>query len=118
MSGGPPLRERFIRPEIREVFWKSYPVRLSTGALSRCCRRPMLLVAAMTGGFVTENCSACGTAGRVSEDEFLRLVLWVACPECRQPMVKEIVRKNYAFSCEPCGIFIKLSSLLPRWQDL
>jgi len=111
------MREHFVSPEVREL-WKRYPARISTGSLSRCCRQPMVLVQAMEGGFVTQNCSACGTQDRVSEDEFLRLSLWVACPECRKPMVKEIVRKNYAFSCEACEGYIKLASLLPRWEDL
>ena len=72
----------------------------------------------MEGGFVTQNCSECGSRDTVSEAEFRGLGLWVACPDCKKPMTKEMIDKNYTFTCAPCDIYIKLATLLPRWEDL
>jgi len=76
----------------------------------------------MQGGFVTANCSRCGKRGTLSSDEFKGLGLWVSCPECRGEMTPDIEAPpsggNYVFTCEKCDLFIRLSEILPHWEDL
>ncbi len=98
--------------------WKSYPVRIQGVGKSNCHNQPRLLVQSMEGGFVTQNCSACGQFNTLSDAEWRLLDLWVACPECRKRMRAGMVAKNYGFICPGCDIAITLASILPRWEDL
>ena len=112
------MREHPIDPKIQEI-WRSYPLRLSGLAKSRCCGMPTVLVQSMEGGFVTRNCPRCGTMDLLPETDFQRLGLWVACPECKQPMsAGRLPFSNYGYYCKACDLSIKLASLLPRWTDL
>ncbi len=100
-------------------FWKSYPVRISGHSISECCGKPTLLVQSMEGGFVTRNCPQCGSRTTLTHDAFFNEIdLWVACPDCKQPMKRDMIDKNYGFVCEPCDVAILLAALLPRWEDL
>jgi hypothetical protein len=73
----------------------------------------------MKGGFVTRNCPRCNTPKTLPETAFMKLALWVACPECKARMrAKVLPDKNYGYFCEKCDIAIQLSELLPRYEDL
>ena len=100
--------------------WKSYPVRVLGPHRSGCCGKPTLLVQSMDGGFVTANCSkpGCNNMTTVSQGDFEALVLWVGCPECRDPMTPQMVDQNYAYTCDRCRIYVRLADLLPYWTDV
>lgn len=100
--------------------WKTYPMRIQGSRLSRCCRKPTLLTQSMSGGFVTQNCSACGSKNAFTQTEFKDLNLWVSCPKCRKQMLASypIVSNNYGFICEQCNVTILLASILPDWNAL
>lgn len=112
------MRIHPVDPRIRE-FWKTYPVRISGHSISQCCGKPSLLVQSMEGGFVTRNCPQCGARDTLTHGAFFKDVdVWVACPECRQPMKRDRIDKNYGLVCESCGVGILLTAFLPRWEDL
>jgi DNA-directed RNA polymerase subunit M/transcription elongation factor TFIIS len=75
----------------------------------------------MDGGFVTANCSECGSSKTnqpLKEAEFKRLGVWVGCPRCSKCMEPVLIATNYVFACKNCGVYIKLASLLPRAEKL
>ncbi len=112
------MRQYQVDPRVREM-WKIYPVRIEGRSTSTCHGQPTLLVQSMEGGFVTRNCPVCGRSQTVPEEVFLKdLDLWVACPECKQRMLRRVILKNYALVCERCDVFVKLAELLPHWSDL
>ena len=113
------MEEYPVDPKVRGI-WKIYPVRVLGRSISDCCGEPTLLVQSMEGGFVTRNCSRCGQYTTLPERVFKNEIdLWVACPKCKGRMKPEVLPdKNYGFVCTPCDICIKLSDLLPRWEDL
>ena len=112
------MRIHPVDPKIRDL-WKTYPVRISGHSISECCGKPTLLVQSMEGGFVTRNCPQCGSSATVTHDVFFNEIdLWVACPECKQPMTRNMIEKNYGFICGSCDLGIPLATLLPRWEDL
>ena len=114
----PPMREYECSQE-EIAGWRSNPVRLRGPRASKCDHdRPTLLVQAMDGGFVTANCPECGSSKTLKEVEFKLLDLWVACPRCSKCMEPRVIAKNYVFACKNCAVYIKLSSLLPRAEDL
>lgn len=104
--------------------WKSYPIRLTTKAVSQCCNEPRVLVQSMDGGFVTANCRACLRKDTLSAQEFRALPVYVTCPECGNPMKPDYVpdksggRRNYGFRCGPCSLYIWLADLLPHWENV
>jgi ribosomal protein S27E len=80
-------------PEIAKI-WKIYPVRIPGRSIAPCHNEQTVLVQSMDGGFVTRNCPRCGNAGTLPEDVFEKLDLWVACPQCKARMTRQMVRKN------------------------
>jgi hypothetical protein len=116
--------QEFLTPypidEAVSKIWKSYPIRISRHSISPCCEEPTILVQSMPGGFVSRNCSMCGSRTTLPEAIFLeKLDLYVACPKCRRRMAAEVlINKNYGYTCRGCNIYIDLASLLPRWTDL
>lgn len=105
-------------PKIKEI-WKTYPVRVPGHSQSACHDAPTILVQSMEGGFVTRNCPTCGDHDYLKESSFRNEIdLWVACPICKQRMVKQMVEKNYAFACESCDGYITLAALLPRFSEI
>ena len=112
------MKEYPVDPDVREI-WKKYPLRLSGLTISRCCGAQTVLVQSMEGGFVTRNCAHCGEKEFLPEGDFLRLGLWVACPQCKKPMTaSRLPHSNYGYTCAACNLEIKLADLLPRWTDL
>jgi hypothetical protein len=104
--------------------WKTYPVRVRGPRPSSCCGEATLLVQSMGRGFVTANCSKCGTQDTLSKAEFENLGLWVGCPACKHPMRPEVISDaggragNYGYLCDGCGCCIKLAWILPHWSDV
>lgn len=112
------MREYPVDPQVREI-WKKYPLRISGLAKSACCGLPTVLVEGAKGGWVTRNCPKCGQKDLLPEADFRSLGLWVACPECKHPMIAgKLAHSNYGYICEGCDLGIKLADLLPRWIDL
>ena len=111
------MRIHPIDRRVKEI-WKHFPLRLPGRGRSACHNRPSLLVQSMEGGFVTQNCSACGKQQSLSEREFRELDLWIACPECKRRMEPTLLAKNYGYGCTSCDIGIELAALLPRWEEL
>jgi len=99
--------------------WKKFPLRF-VGKKSRCCDTQTLLAQAMEGGFVMQYCCKCGKSDYLSEEEFQKLYLWVACPGCKVQMKrsKGAKRHNYTYRCDDCKWEIKLASLVPREADI
>ncbi len=113
------MRMHPINPEVRQI-WKTYPLRISGHSLSKCCGESTILVQGMEGSFVTRNCPKCGKPEPLPDTVFKKeLDLWVACPDCKGRMDPTILLdKNYGYACQLCQVSIKLSDLLPRWDDL
>ena len=73
----------------------------------------------MDGGFAIRNCPECGAYETLSEADFQRLGLWVACPDCRKPMkAQRVPDSNYGYVCDQRDKYLKLANPLPRWTDL
>jgi len=106
------MREFPIDKKINEM-WKLYPLRIPGPSLSNCCQSLTALVQGSSGGFVMQSCSKCGKEQTISEQEFRKLPLWVACPECKQQMKPTFLGKNYGYECQKCQLSIQLASLLP-----
>ena len=101
--------------------WQHVPLaqmRLLGPGTSYCHKSPKLLVQSMKGGFVTANCSVCGSSSSVGEQEFYDLDLWVSCPKCRKRMTATKLWSNYGFECPECKWRCLLASLLPQWDEL
>ena len=113
------LKEYPVDPKIRKI-WKKYPLRLSSGLKSDCCRMLTVLVQSMEGGFVPQNCPSCGQFRYLSWETFRhQLDLWVACPTCKKAMEPDrLPDQNYGHVCGQCNLCIPLAALLPRWQDI
>lgn len=112
------MKEYPVDPKVREI-WKLYPLRLSDGTRSTCCGFPIVLVQSMEGGFVTRNCPRCSKPHYLTEEAFRSLDLWVACPQCRQPMEPgRVPHSNYGYTCNACDLGVRLADLLPRYEDL
>lgn len=111
--------------------WKSYPLRILGPRLSNCegmpCSgQPTLIVQSMDGGFVSANCSICGSKDRLSATEFLNLPVWVSCPLCHRRMQPEILSAvrdnrrlagNYGYACSGCKRYVLLAHLVPSWYE-
>ena len=107
-----------IDPSVREM-WRTYPVRIPGGSQCPRCDVETVLVQSMEGGFVTRNCAHCNDSTPLPKDVFFSLNLWVACPECSRRMTpNELPDRNYGYVCRKCDVGIRLSDLLPRWEDL
>ncbi len=100
--------------------WKRLPLRIPGRSESPCCGVPTLLVESKPGGFVQRNCSKCNRNFDLPEDTFMNeLDLWFSCPECKHRMSpSSLVYGTYGYVCQGCNVSIKLSEVLPRWQDL
>ena len=113
------MRRYPLDPKVREI-WRIYPLRILGESVSKCCSEPTMLVQSKQGGFVTQNCSKCGKSTTLPEHFFKNEIdLWVACPECRRRMEPQVLDdKNYGYVCDSCEISIRLSELLPHWNDI
>jgi len=112
------MREYPIDQRVRET-WKLFPLRLSDGTRSDCCQLRVVLVQSMDGGFVTRNCPRCNRSQYLTDAAFRSLHLWVACPDCKQPMEPGTMPySNYGYTCERCDIGVRLADLLPCYTDL
>ena len=98
--------------------WKSYPLRLIINRVSKCCRKWLVLVQSMGGGYVTANCFKCGTKEPLTFEEFDRLPFIFCCPKCKQEMEPKVVEKNYCYICQVCDLYIRFADLLPNWNEL
>jgi hypothetical protein len=106
--------------------WKSYPVRLLGGGVASCHGVPRILVQSLEGGFVSANCPVCAGHTTLPLGEFIEATesVWVGCPVCKKMMKAGYVpdgtgaNRNYGFACAGCSVFVWLSDLLPRYQDL
>ena len=100
--------------------WKKLPLRVQGLSDFSSCGAPTLLVESKQGGFVQRNCSKCNQNFDLPTNVFLNeLDLWFSCPECKQRMTpSHLVYGTYGYVCESCNVGIKLSEVLPRYQDL
>jgi hypothetical protein len=81
----------------------------------------MLYVRSLDHGFVTNNRFSCNKDCTVSEDEFLALELSIRCRECRTPMIRTILRKDYnnrAFQCSSCRVVVLFADILPHYLEV
>lgn len=106
---------------------KRHPIRVWIPTPSRCCHQPRIIVQSLEGGFITANCANCGKHDTLGNTEFAELgeSLWVSCPECRAKMSAELVpdgsgyaKRNYGFVCAKCQLYLWLSDLVLRWEEL
>jgi hypothetical protein len=100
--------------------WKRIPLRIPGRSESSCCGVPTLLVESKQGGFVQRNCSKCNRPFDLPTETFFNeLDLWFSCPECKQRMSPaHLEYGTYGYVCEKCNLGIRLSEILPRYQDL
>jgi hypothetical protein len=80
----------------------------------------MLVAQTMERGFVKCYCVKCRKDDTLSEMNFLKLHLWVACPDFKKQMQppKGARRHNYTYQCTDRDWEIKLATLLPRAEDV
>lgn len=79
------------------------------------CEQSHVLVQSRPGGFVSWDCTTCGTPRYVRKRE----VPVPACDRCGSPREAGLSPKgNYALRCPRCRTAVLLADLVPRWQDL
>jgi len=119
--------ERFSPEPDLALAWKCHPLRLLVPEPSKCHGMPRLIAQSMDGGFVSANCSECGAKEPFGDADLRNLgcSYWLACPVCRGRMVAGRVPgssgkpgQNYGLTCEACKLYLWLSDLVPRWEDL
>ena len=95
------------------------PISINGPHFSSCCKKTTRLVRSMDGGFITANCSNCNKPSNLSYDFFLDLQLNIKCPRCSVSMKKfpDGKYRNFAYKCESCQLFSRLSDWLPGWED-
>lgn len=101
-----------------EKNWKNYPVLITSGNLSNCCKADLILVQSMEGGFVTQNCIECGEKYSLSEYELKGLNILIICPICKAEAYFDIKDKNYVIVCSDCRIYLKFADILPFWSEI
>lgn len=112
------MKIHHVDPDVQKI-WKIFPLRISGESICRDCNEETVLVQSQGGGFVTRNCPRCNKFHTLTEHDFRKLNLWVACPKCKKRMTPEILYdKNYGYVCKNCDIGIPLYMLLPRYTDL
>jgi phage FluMu protein Com len=113
------MKEFPMDTSVREI-WKLFPLRIRGPRISRCHQAPTLLVQSMKGGKVTQNCYKCGELDTITQKEVDDLHLWIACPECNEPMRSTSVDHHgtYGYMCDACQVCIRLADLLPRWDQI
>ena len=112
------MRIHHVDSSVREL-WRRYPVRLPGASTCSHCNVETVLVQSMERGFVTRNCPYCNSSTSLPKDVFFNLQVWVACPECNRRMSPDVLPDtNYGYVCFSCEVGIRLSDLLPRWEDL
>lgn len=108
-----------FNPELLER-WKTYPVRISDHSPCHSCHGETVLVWYLEHGFIRRYCPACKTLELFPNKSFFNdFRLWVACPNCGKQMKERriLADKNYGFACS-CESEVRLSDLLPRYEDL
>ena len=74
-----------------------------------------IIVQSRRGGFVSQDCEACGASRYLPESALPQLT----CGKCRRPLAKyRDAYSNYAFRCVPCGVQFRLWDFVPSWQEL
>lgn len=87
---------------------------LHSRSTSPCCHAVNVLVASRSGGFVTQNCNACGTPQPINIPELPEL----RCKKCTVAVSKFInSRNNYAYKCTSCHKEWEVANLVPAWQE-
>jgi DNA-directed RNA polymerase subunit RPC12/RpoP len=87
---------------------------LHSRSTSPCCHAVNVLVRSRPGGFITQNCTACGKPQPLKLDELPEL----RCKECQVALGRfENVRKNYSYKCISCQREWELANLVPAWHE-
>lgn len=87
---------------------------LHSRSTSSCCHAINVLVRSRPGGFVTQNCNACGKPQPLNLPELPEL----KCKECKVNVGKFINDlKNYSYKCPSCQKEWQLANLVPAWQE-
>ncbi len=87
---------------------------LHSRSTSPCCHAINILVLSRPGGFVTQNCNACGKPQPLN----LRELPELRCTKCKVAAVTIInALKNYAYKCTSCQREWELASLVPAWHE-
>ena len=84
---------------------------------SKCSNAPSLLVASRHGGFIAQDCLACGTRSEyVHEQEIPDL----ECTGCRLPrgIEPKVIDKNYWYECTRCRRQWMIAEIVPVWSEL
>jgi len=88
--------------------------KLLYGSESPCCHSPSLIVKSREGGFVTQNCTACGKPRAISFAELPPL----GCSRCGHRL--EAFRdaySNYCYRCPACRLEFQLAEVIPHWAE-
>jgi hypothetical protein len=81
---------------------------------SGCCRAASIIVRSREGGFVTQNCSACGRPRAVTPSELPQRF----CERCESELEVVLREKNYTYHCRTCNSFWEVATLVPHWSEL
>ena len=103
------IKEYPVDPAV-QTLWKQFPLRISSESQCYTCKEDMILVHSRTGGYVTRNCPKCKHYENLSESDFKKLRLYVACPKCKKRMFAETLpytlNANYGYVCHDCHLGI------------
>ena len=87
---------------------------LHSQTTSPCCHAVNVLVRSRSGGFVTQNCNACGIPQPLRLPELPPL----KCKNC-QVVLRKFVNglQNYSYQCATCQKEWQLADLVPPWHE-
>jgi hypothetical protein len=91
-------------------------LRITTGEYSTCHNAPLIVVQSMSGGLISKNCAICNFPLSLKQEDFVRLHVYVLCPECRKQAMPTKVGRNYGYKCE-CGWTCELAALVAHYRD-
>ena len=84
------------------------------GSRSHCCGESSLIVRSRSGGFVSQNCEACGKPRKIRQRELPVLI----CNTCRSELTTaRDGRGNYIYSCQHCNQQYRLADYVPHWRS-
>jgi hypothetical protein len=89
-------------------------LKLNAKSLSRCCREKTIIVLSRAGGYLTQNCSKCGTPDSLKMSELPDL----SCGRCRGRLQACLRDKNYEYFCPTCNSYFELATFVPPWSDM
>ncbi len=94
------------------------------GSTSTCCKARNVIVLSKSGGYLSQNCEACGRKCDLSFEDIPNLT----CPTCVVPIRPGYSKNgvfsatyvrawNYGYCCSVCGYLVELAALVPPYAE-